>query len=145
MTVAVAAFPRLLLLFFESIIIIFIFLSVAFCRISHRGMSHCDCTEKEQLLAEARDLVKRGKEATGDEAIRLFEEAGKKGDAVGFFNAGNSRMFGALGATQDRMDALRLWKLAAELTSSDMSWRERWADESNEHVACKDELDLDGL
>ena len=95
---------------------------------------------------EAHYLVMRGNGMSGDEAIAAYKKAGEMGNAIGYFNAGNCLLFGTMGVEQDKKKGLKMWGKGAELVkSSGEMGMERWAEESNEKVACTEVLDLSCL
>ena len=51
----------------------------------------------------------------GKELFGMWMEDGKSGDAMGYFNAGNLKMFGDMGVPEDKEEALRLWMLGTRL------------------------------
>ena len=95
---------------------------------------------------EAHDLVMKGNGMSGYDAIRVYEQAGEMGNALGYFNAGNCLLFGLTGVFADKDKGLAMWERGAELVKrNEGKGLDRWAEESNEKVACGKELDLCGL
>ena len=80
------------------------------------------------------------------EIIKAYLEAGEKGNAIGYFNAGNCFMFGTMGVEVNWWKGMEMWKKGTELVEKRRGkGLERWAEESNEKEACGEELDLSSL
>ena len=92
---------------------------------------------------EAHYMVMRGNGESGKRAIATYTEAGKMGNPMGYFNAGNCLIFGTMEVEENKEKGLKMWEEGKKLViEGEEKALEIWAGETNEKVACRKKLDL---
>ena len=90
---------------------------------------------------EVEEGLKKDKEGKHEEAMRLYEEAGKKDNKAAFINMGNCYMFGK-GVEEDWKKGIEMYAKCRGICGDERGWIMRL---SNDKYVCETKLNLNCL